>query len=154
MRRSRAPLTAWPAFADLMTIIAVVGLAGAAVVLNNAAELQSQLDDANDTIEKQQDRNRELEDRNRELELRTMFPGGRPCLWNSGPPITVVPLLQIVVASEYVVTPLWPQERSADVAAIPRLVAAIEHGPMDVADFDQYSNAIYQHGRRADTFRG
>ena len=155
MRRSRAPLTAWPAFADLMTVLALVSLAIAAVVLGGSgdegdrnkmiAELQHQLDDANETIVKQRDRIRELE-------LRVMFPGGLPCLWNLGPPITIVPLLQIVVASEYVVTPLWPPERNADVAAIPRLADAIEHGQMDVEEFEQYSNAIYQHGDRADTF--
>ena len=32
MRRSRSALTAWPAFADLMTVLAVLGLAIAAGV--------------------------------------------------------------------------------------------------------------------------
>ena len=32
MRRSRTALTAWPAFADLMTVLAVLGLAIAAGV--------------------------------------------------------------------------------------------------------------------------
>ena len=32
MRRSRTPATAWPAVADLMTILAVIGLSAAAVV--------------------------------------------------------------------------------------------------------------------------
>lgn len=161
MRRSRAPLTAWPAFADLMTILAVVSLAVAAVVLGDSgdggdrrmvaklqrqiAQLRHQLDDANETIAKQRARIRELE-------LRVMFPSGLPCLWNSGPPITIVPLLRIVVASDYVITPLWPPERSADVAAIPQLANAIKHGQMDVEEFEQYSNAIYRHGDRADTF--
>ena len=67
MRRSRAPLTAWPAFADLMTILAVVSLAIAAIVSvrnpeieelesrieeleGRRAELRRQLDDANKMI--------------------------------------------------------------------------------------------------------
>ena len=64
MRRSRAPLTAWPAFADLMTVLAVVSLAIAAVVLGRSpgdegdsrqqiAELRRQLDNANATIAEQ-----------------------------------------------------------------------------------------------------
>lgn len=50
MRRSRTPATAWPAVADLMTILAVIGLSVAAVV----------------GIE----RNREIEDLSRQLEER------------------------------------------------------------------------------------
>ena len=160
MRRSRVPLTAWPAFADLMTVLAVIGLAIAAVAVGGSsggdpnetisvlerriAELRHKLDDANETTEEQLARIRELE-------LRDAFPGGLPCLWNPGPRIRVVPLLQVVVASDYAVTPLWPPERHADVADIPRL-ADIEQGQMDVEEFERYANEIYQHGVRADTF--
>ena len=38
MRRTRAALTAWPAFADLMTILAVVGLTAAIVIATQAGE--------------------------------------------------------------------------------------------------------------------
>ena len=56
--------------------------------------------------------------------------------------------------SEYVVTPLWPPARDADVAAISRLADAIEQSRMDVEPFERYANAIYQHGDRTDTFDG
>ena len=38
MRRSRTPATAWPAVADLMTILAVIGLSAAAVVATQSNE--------------------------------------------------------------------------------------------------------------------
>ena len=144
MRRSRAPLTAWPAFADLMTILAVVSLAIAAIVSTNGdrtepepsiEELQRQLADANKKIE--------------ELKLVAKFPSGVPCLWNDD---GVVPLLHISVASEYVVTRLRQPERDTEVAAIPRLADAIEQGQMDAEQFQEYARAIYQHGVGDDTF--
>ena len=48
MRRSRTPTTAWPAVADLMTILAVIGLSAAAAVVGSGsrgsrAELEQML---------------------------------------------------------------------------------------------------------------
>ena len=170
MRRSRAPLTAWPAFADLMTILAVVSLAIAAIVSvrnpeieeleGRRAELRRQLDDANKMIAELQ---RQVAELRRQLspepggdpvaDLRHRF-GDLPCLYQQGPPITVVPLLRVVVASEYVVTPLLPRERDADVDAIPGLDNGIEHRQMDAEVFERYSNAIYQYGDLDKTFGG
>lgn len=153
-------MTAWPAFADLMTILAVVSLAIAAVVVRGGpgdegaprhqiAELRSQLADAHATITEQRDRIRELQ-------LRLLTGGALPCLWEPGPPMAIVSLLRIVVASdaEYVLIRLWPPGRDADVAAIPGLADAVEQNRMSVGEFERYAGAIYQHGNRADTFEG
>ena len=86
-------------------------------------------------------------------DLRHRF-GHLPCLYQQGPPITVVPLLRVVVASEYVVTPLLPPERDADVDAIPGLDNAIEHRQMDGEEFERYSSAIHQYGDLDKTFGG
>lgn len=45
-RRLYTPATAWPAFADLMTILAIVGLAGAGIVI---AEIRFAMDSAEPT---------------------------------------------------------------------------------------------------------
>ena len=166
MRRSRAPLTAWPAFADLMTILAVVSLAIAAIVSvrnpeieeleSRIEKLQRQLDDAREQLDDANEMIAELQRQIAKLleqNLRIRF-GHLPCLYQQGPPITVVPLLRVVVASEYVVTPLLPPERDADVDAIPGLDNAIEHRQMDAEEFEQYSNEIYQYGHRDETFDG
>ena len=143
-----------------MTILAVVSLAIAAVALSGRqsdegdprqkiAELRRQLDDANETITEQRSRIRELQ-------LRLITGGALPCLWEYGPPITIVPLLQIVVASdtEYVVSPLWPPEREADAAAIPQLADAVGQRRMNYAAFERYAATIYQYGDGTDTFDG
>lgn len=52
MKRSRTPTTAWPAVADLMTILAVIGLSVAAVVerTQTPAELMAELQRRDSTI--------------------------------------------------------------------------------------------------------
>ena len=52
MRRSRTPTTAWPAVADLMTILAVIGLSVAAVIerTQTPAELREALERRDSTI--------------------------------------------------------------------------------------------------------
>lgn len=65
MRRSRTPATAWPAVADLMTILAVIGLTAAAVVGN---ERNSRIDELIRQVEERDDSIAGLEDRIDELE--------------------------------------------------------------------------------------
>ena len=94
MRRSRAPLSAWPAFADVMTILAVVSLAVAAFALSGKdpeliKTLKRKLKKAEETIQEQEIRIREL----------TWTQIGQPCLWDPGPPPRVFPLLRISVAA-------------------------------------------------------
>ena len=54
MKRSRTPATAWPAVADLMTILAVIGLSAAAVVgserNSEITELKTLLEERDSTI--------------------------------------------------------------------------------------------------------
>ena len=154
MRRSRGSLTAWPAFADLMTILAVVGLAIASLALGSRQphpgpteieELRRKLDDANERIAEQQ---AEI----KRLQFDVIFRNGRPCLWDPGPPVQVVPLLQIVVASEYSVKPLWPPEYETSIAGIPRLFDAISRGALGIEEFQRFARTIYEYGDRTDTF--
>ena len=164
MRRSRAPLTAWPAFADLMTILAVVGLTIAAIILVDSVSERGRMDDMRDRIAKLESENEGLRRQLSTLEepegrteepsdIRSIFGGDLPCLYDLDPPRRV-PLLRVMVGSEYTVTPLWPPEFEATVAAIPQLANAIAHGQMDVEEFEQYSSAIRQYGDRDDTFDG
>lgn len=167
MRRSRAPLTAWPAFADLMTILAVVGLTIAAIILVRSLGERGQIDEMRRELDIKSDQIAELESENEKLrrqlgqaggtpepsDIREIFGGDLPCLYDLDPP-TRVPLLRVTVASEYTVTPLWPPEFEATVAAIPQLANAITHGQMGVEEFEQYSDAILQYGDRDDTFDG
>ena len=75
MRRSRTALTAWPAFADLMTILAVVGLAIAAGLAGGGDDVDAlnvSLEERADDLERQlaaaRERNAEAEARIRALE--------------------------------------------------------------------------------------
>ena len=122
MRRSRSALTAWPAFADLMTVLAVLGLAIAAGVasvdpgeeLSRIRTLEAQLATARERITGDGDRIRTLEasltasrERNAALEARIDEAerreverrlGSVPCLGTRGDSRTApVPLLRIVV---------------------------------------------------------
>ena len=65
MRRSRTPATAWPAVADLMTILAVIGLSAAAVV---GTERNSEIEDLNRQLEERGAQIAELENRIREFQ--------------------------------------------------------------------------------------
>lgn len=170
MRRPRASLTAWPAFADFMTILAVVSLAIAAGVLSDGAgppkgaghaeteelqakvaklekenaKLRADLDDATRKIA-------ELETKVESLESLKHF-GHMPCLPHPDSPTTPVPLLRIVVNSGYVLTGVWGQEHEPAVAMVPGLHAAIAHGQMDRRDFEHYAGQIYRYGAEEDTF--
>ena len=160
MRRSRAPLSAWPAFADVMTILAVVSLAVAAVALGRGdpevvetlkkkiVVLTGELKQANETI-------RERDTRIQELELQIKFRGGVPCLWAPGPPITVVPLVQITVAAQDAVSFLPRSlDGNPEIRSIPGLENAVEQGQMSVQEFELYANPIYQYGMKVNTFGG
>ncbi len=178
MRRSRSALTAWPAFADLMTVLAVLGLAIAAGVASVAApdppdpgvspggqeRLQDQLQETRDQLQEARELSARLEAqlaearaRNRELELRVTEDvlGSVPCLGTRPDSLTApVPLLRIVVDSGYALTRLWPPEKEAEVADIPRLDEAIANGLMQEGDLQDYARDIHAYGNAEDTYAG
>lgn len=154
MRRSRSALTAWPAFADLMTVLAVLGLAiaaGVAVSLQLPPEERVQVLSAQ--LKAERERNAALEARLEELE-RDMVEGvlgSFPCLGTRpGSQTAPVPLLRIVVDSGYRVTRLWPP--GANVESIPRLEETIAHGLMQDGDFRSYARGMYEYGNGEDTY--
>ena len=176
MRRSRSALTAWPAFADLMTVLAVLGLAIAAGVASIEPGPEDPMQDLKDRIrelevelEAAQARNardgdrigaledelaatraRMEEDERREVERRL---GSVPCLGTQpGSRTAPVPLLRIVVDSGYHLTRLWPP--GANVAGIPRLDEAIAHGSMQEGDLLGYARGMLAHGDADDTYGG
>lgn len=65
MRRSRTPATAWPAVADLMTILAVIGLSAAAVV---GTQRNLEIEDLDRQLEERDAQIAELENRIREMQ--------------------------------------------------------------------------------------
>ncbi len=178
MRRSRSALTAWPAFADLMTVLAVLGLAIAAGVASVAApdppdpgvsaggqeRLQDQLQETRDQLLEAKELSARLEAqlaearaRNRELETRVTegMLGSVPCLGTRPGSLTApVPLLRIVVDSGYALTRLWPREKEPDVADIPRLEEAIARGLMQEDGFSRYARDIHAYGNADDTYGG
>ena len=166
MRRSRTALTAWPAFADLMTILAVVGLAIAAGLAGGddmealnvsleerAGDLERQLAAARERDAQAEARIRALEEqlaaaRDREVARRL---GSFPCLGTRpGSQTAPVPLLRIVVDAGYRLTPLWPP--GADVGGIPRLDEAVAHGLMQEGDLQGYSRGMHAYGNADDTY--
>lgn len=164
MRRSRTALTAWPAFADMMTVLAVLGLATAAgvavvgdpggdedripalkaklaAVRQLNASLEAELAAAQQRIE-------EIE---KEVARRVL--GSMPCLGTRpGSRTAPVPLLRILVDSGYQLTRQWPE--GANVEGIPRLDEAIAHGLMHEDDLLRYARGMYEYGGRADTYGG
>ena len=180
MRRSRSALTAWPAFADLMTVLAVLGLAIAAgvAVIGGPGEDKDRIPALKAKLEAAQQRNDSLEaelaaarQRNDSLEAELAAArqrieeleeevtrgvlGSMPCLGTRpGSPTTPVPLLQIVVDSGYLLTPLWPPEKEVDVADIPQLVEAIAHGPMQEGDLLRYAGDMHAYGNADDNIYG
>ena len=181
MRRSRSALTAWPAFADLMTVLAVLGLAIAAGVASvdapdpppedrirsletdlaaaweRIASLEADLRDArevNTGLRADLDEaERSLDEaERREIERRL---GSVPCLGTRPGSLTApVPLLRIVVDAGYRLTRLWPQEKEEDVAEIPQLQEAIAYGVMQEAELRRYAREIYEYGNSGDNAYG
>ena len=166
MRRSRTALTAWPAFADLMTILAVVGLAIAAGLAGGddmealnvsleerAGDLERQLAAARERDAQAEARIRALEEqlaaaRDREVARRL---GSFPCLGTRpGSQTAPVPLLRIVVDAGYRLTPLWPP--GADVEGIPRLDEAVAHGLVQEGDLQDYARGMHAYGNADDTY--
>ena len=176
MRRSRSALTAWPAFADLMTVLAVLGLAIAAGVASiepgpkgPIQDLKDRIRDLEAELEAAQARNARDGDRIRDLEAELAAAhdrleegerreverrlGSVPCLGTLPGSLTVpVPLLRIVVDSGYHLTRLWPP--GADVADVPRLDEAIARGSMQEADLRGYARGMHAHGDAGDTYDG
>ena len=178
MRRSRSALTAWPAFADLMTVLAVLGLAIAAGVASVDGPDRDRIEDLEDELAAARERNagdrnriqdledqlaaareRSAGDRDRirilEGELTAERLGSVPCLGTRpGSRTAPVPLLRIVVDAGFHLTRLWPQEREADVAAIPRIEEAIARGLMQEDDLRRYARDMYEYGNRDDNAYG
>ncbi len=169
MRRSRSALTAWPAFADLMTVLAVLGLAIAAGVASVDAPdetvsliraLEAELAAARERNARDSDRIQSLIAElaaARELieTLEADILGSVPCLGTRpGSRTAPVPLLRIVVDSGYRLTRLWPREKEVAVAGIPLLQEAIAHGLMQEADLRRYARAMYDYGDRGDNTYG
>ena len=167
MRRSRSALTAWPAFADLMTVLAVLGLAIAAGVANVNAPgdevsriraLKAELAAARNHDARHRYRIRVLEDElaaaqalvaTREADIL----GSVPCLGTrSGSRTAPVRLLRVVVDGGYHLTRLWPP--GANVAGIPRLDEAVAHGSMQEGDLLGYARSMHAHGDADDTYDG
>ena len=159
MRRSRSALTAWPAFADLMTVLAVLGLAIAAAVASVAAPgddvsriraLEAELAAARNRDARHRFRIRVLEDELAAAQelvatLEADILGSVPCLGTRpGSRTAPVRLLRIVVDAGYRLTRPWPPE--ANVAGIPRLDEAIAHGLMQEGDFRSYARGMHAYG--------
>ena len=164
MRRSRSALTAWPAFADLMTVLAVLGLAIAAGVASVDEPDQDHLQDMEDQLAAARERNARDRDRIEALEeelqalegeLTAARLGSVPCLGTRpGLRTAPVPLLQIVVDEGYRLTRLWPREKEPDVADIPRLDEAIARGLMQEDDLSRYARGMHAYGNADDTYDG
>ena len=162
MRRSRSALTAWPAFADLMTVLAVLGLAIAAGVASvnepdggRIQDLENQLAAARERNMRDRDRIQVLEDELQLLEgeLTAARLGSVPCLGTRpGSRTAPVPLLQIVVDAGYRLSRLWPP--GANVAGIPGLEESIAHGLLQEGDLLRYARGIHAYGDADDTYDG
>ena len=149
MRRSRTPLTAWPAFADLMTILTVVSLAIAVFAVstkNGGAECKRKLEECE--AEKA-----ELKTQIKKLKDQIRF-GHNPCLGTQATSRSApISLLRIVVASSgYRLIGMWPRELNDSVMEIPELREVIDHGDMAVHEFERYALAIYEFGDRDNIF--
>ena len=172
MRRVRTPLTAWPAFADLMTILAVVGLTAAIVIAPDAnddsdapqpeevitaltervealAESDTQLAEEVEALTEQ---NARLRRENDELKQRIRF-GAVPCLGTDNDrPRT---LLRIVVNAGYRLERRWLPDDGGDPARLNALVlGAVAPGELTPGAFEDRAGAIYRHGDAENTFGG
>ena len=165
MRRSRSALTAWPAFADLMTVLAVLGLAIAAGVASLYAPgriqaLEVKLAAALERNARDSDRIRVLEAhlaaaQERVAILEADILGSVPCLGTRpGSRTSPVPLLRIVVDAGYRLTRLWPREKEDAVADIPLLDEAIALGLMRERDLLRYARGMYAYGDADHTYDG
>ena len=169
MRRSRSALTAWPAFADLMTVLAVLGLAIAAGVASmegpgedrplddQVRHLTAELEAAQGINDRLRNELEAARERIEQLKRRVTegVLGTYPCLGTWPGSLTApVPLLRIVVDSGYRLTRLWPPEKEADVAAIPRLEEAVAQGLMQEGDLQDFANSMYEYGNADDNTYG
>ncbi len=165
MRRSRAPLTAWPAFADLMTILAVAALAFAAVAADPEAleAALAELQQAKNTIEglnqKVRSATRTESDLRRRLRkaserIEVLRIGARPCL-RTGDSL-IVPLLSVEVAPalEFIVSRLWSSEYDSQVSTVAGVSDVVERRLLDRGEFEQHAARILAYGDREDTFGG
>ena len=177
MRRVRTPLTAWPAFADLMTILAVVGLTATVIVTTEngtngdppapspeklIAQLRERIVALTEENSRLQDRIAVLTEENYRLQDRIRF-GARPCLRT--PDDRPSTLFRVVVDDAgYRLERRWrPESEGADVEArdadaeadLDALVQrAVAGGQLTQADFEIHAGRIYRHGADEQTFRG
>lgn len=171
MSRSRTALTAWPAFADLMTILAVVGLLAAVVLLSELSESYEQFEKAQAEIAAKDFELAALAARVGALEqaLDTQKTEGRlraelalkeargidspPCL-GKGDDGQPKPLLQIAVRQGYELRRRWLPSDEDLVKNIPGLNRAVSLGQVTVDIFKEYAGAIYRYGDGKDNAFG
>ena len=173
MRRPRTSLTAWPAFADLMTILAVVGLTAAITIVSSnlalkekTAHMENEINVRDAKIDTLNEINGQLQDsldaRNDRIDslsnevaiLKTTIRfGARPCLGTQDRKPKV--LLRIVVVNQgYRLEPRWPPEEENKVAKIPALLEAVARGQLEPTVFEHHATTIYRYGETEDTFDG
>ena len=155
-------MSAWPALADLMTVLALLSLAVAAGMLvavtaevmveeppETTEEVQEQLDEA---LAENAELSSQITELLQHLDSRTW--GHVPCLGTDpGPPRSPIPLLRIAVEdSGFRFTGIWPSDLDETVSGIPMVREAVDHGRLDDSDFNRYAKVIYDHGHRDDTF--
>lgn len=171
MRRSMTPLTAWPAFADLMTILAIASLAFAAVATDpdEIETLQGELDRAHKAIAQLERNLQEATTRGRDtgLELDRVRrrleelnkqngrggDGAMHCLWEADDDRSI-PLLRVELAEEsrFIVT-RHPDVEDANVMDIPGVSGDMRR-VMDLGTFEEFSARILRYGDQEDTFDG
>ena len=164
-------MSAWPALADLMTILALLSLAIAAGALSVMYTVNEPQRKVEDLLQETAEANRQLRDARNEIadlekrleqeasageEESAEAPtiGGVSCLGiEEGPQRSAVSLLRIVVEETgYRVTGIWPGRWEIDVGDIPMVHEVIERGLVHASEFTQYAGPIFDYGYRSDTF--
>ena len=158
MKRTRAVVGVWPAFADLMAVFAVVGLLATQLL---QTELRSQVEEvrrAQSTIASLTSTAGELRAALTAAETRLITAEAElkkargidapPCLGQRGR--SPQPLLHVTTTGrEYDVTAAWPSDQDRVVRAIPGVTDAVAAGRMTVHAFVRSASAIYDYGADA-----
>ena len=154
MRRPRAAVGVWPAFADLMAVFAAVALLASLLLFVNVQserDARRQADLRQQTAERSVRQLREelviadLRWRDAEAELnKARGIDAPPCLGHRGK--SLEPLLIVRSGTHYDVSPAWAPEHAEQIKAIPAVSEAVSKGRMDLATFTGMAAAIYQYG--------
>ena len=152
MRRSPTPVTAWPAVADLMTLVAIVGFVAAAVVGarvaaagKEARELRAERDGLKAKVDAlQQSLSEAEEDQGIDLP---------PCLGRA-PDGSVRALFSITVQQQgYLLERLW-QAAAVEQVAAPSFLTEQPAGKLSAAELLDRGQRAYTFGDRPDTYGG